>query len=103
MRQARSVVEEFDCFRDRQLQHFVDVQAFVLDIEDGAFEAGAFAIVADQFYVGQELHFDGYGAVALAGFAAAAGDVEGEVSGGVAALFGVAAWRRRCCGSCRRL
>ena len=35
-------------------------------------EARAFALLADQFDIGQELHLDRHGAVALAGFAAAA-------------------------------
>ena len=68
----------------------MNVETFVADIENGALEARAFAIVADEFDIGQELHFDGDGAIALTGFAAAAGDVEGKVPGGVAAFFGIA-------------
>ena len=82
--------KERDGLVDGQLQHFVHIQPVVADIEDAALEARAFAFVADQLDVGQKLHFDGDGAVALAGFAAAAGDVEREVAGGIAALFGLA-------------
>src|SRR5208282_492111 len=39
--------------------------------------------------VGEELHFNGDGAIALAGFAASAGNVEGKISGGVAAALDV--------------
>jgi hypothetical protein len=41
--------------------------------------AGAVAVLAGQLDVGQELHFDGDGAVAFAGVAAAAGHVEGKM------------------------
>ena len=83
-------MEEVDRLAHGELQHFVDVQAVVPDLEDAALEARAFALFADQFDVGQELHLDRDGAIALAGFAAAAGNVEREMSGGVAALFGFA-------------
>ena len=73
-----------------ELQDFVNVQAVVLDLENAALVARALALFAEQFDVGEELHLDGHGAIALADFAAAAGDVEGEVAGGVAALFGFA-------------
>ncbi len=51
--------------------------------------AGAVAVFAGQFDVGEELHFDGDGAVALAGVAAAAGNVEGEVAGGEREALGL--------------
>ena len=50
-----------------------------------AASAADFALHVD---VGQEIHFDAALAFALAGFAASAGDVEGEASGFVAALAG---------------
>ena len=65
----------------RHLQHLVDVLALVLDFENPGLVAGAVAVFAGQLDVGQELHFDGHGAVAFAGVAAAAGHVEGEMSG----------------------
>ena len=55
-------------------------------------EARAFAFVADQFDVGQELHLHRHRAVALAGFAAAAGNIEGKMARRVAALLRRPAW-----------
>ncbi len=87
--QALRFGEERQRFLHGELQHFVDVQALVADVEDGALEARALAFFAHQLDVGEELHLDGHGAVALAIFAAAAGDVEREVAGAVAAFLGV--------------
>ena len=89
------VGEELQGLADGQVQHVVDVLALVANVEHLRLVARAFAFFADQFDVGEELHFDGDGAVALAGFAAAAGDVEGEMSGGEAALLALRAARRR--------
>ena len=80
--------EEAEGFADGELEDLVDVEALVADVEDGGFVACAAAVLADEFDIGEELHFDGDGAIALAGFAAAADDVEGEVAGGVAAFVG---------------
>jgi hypothetical protein len=90
LREALLAVEKRDGLIDGQLQHFVDVQAVVADFEDAGLEAGALALLADQLDIGQKLHLHRDGAIALAGFAAPAGNVEREVAGGVAALFGVA-------------
>ena len=76
-------------FADGQLQDVVNVFAVIANLENAALEARAAAFFADQFHVGEKLHFDGDGAVALAGFAAAAGHVEGKMAGGVAAALGV--------------
>ena len=65
----------------------VDVLALVADVEDLGLVAGAFALLAGEFDVGEELHLDGDGAIALAGFATSAGNVEGEMSGGEAVLL----------------
>ena len=73
----------------RQLQHFVNVEAVVSDFQNAGLEAGALAVVADQFDVGQELHLHGDRAVALAGFAASSGNVEGKMARGVAAAVGL--------------
>jgi len=43
--------------------------------------AAASADFADHIYIRQEVHFDAALTFALAGFAAAPGDVEGEASG----------------------
>ena len=53
------------------------------------FVTGSVTFFAGEFDVGEELHLDGDGAVAFADVAAAAGDVEGEVSGAEAAALGV--------------
>ena len=53
-------------------------------------KAGAAADFAGDFDVGGEVHFDGFDALALAGFATAAFDVEGEAAHFVAADFGFA-------------
>ena len=69
-------------FFDGHVEDVVDVLAFVLDVEDVRFVTGAVTFFAGELDVGEELHLDGDGAVAFADVAAAAGDVEGEVSGG---------------------
>src|SRR5262249_34004325 len=66
-------------------QHLVDVLAVVVNLEDLGLIAHALAFLADELDVGEELHLNGDGAVALADFAAAAGDVEREVTRGVTA------------------
>ena len=63
--------------------------------------ARAFALLADQFDVRQELHLDRHCAVALAGFAAPAGNVERKVSGAEAALLAPRAGKRTGRGSRR--
>ena len=59
----------------------MDVQAVIADIEHAWLVARAVAFLADELDVGEELHLDGHGAVALAGFAASAGNVEREMAG----------------------
>ena len=88
--QLRRGAEELHRFAHGELQDLVDIAAVVLDLEDAALVARALALFADQLHVGEELHLDSDGAIALAGLAAAARDVEGEMPGGVAALFGFA-------------
>lgn len=75
-KEAGGFGEEAEGFTDGEMEDFVDVEALVPDVEDGGLVAGATAILADEFHIGEELHFDGDGAIALTGFAAAAGDVE---------------------------
>ncbi len=75
---------------DGHVEHVVDVAVLILYFEDCGLVAGAVALFAGQLDVGEELHFDGDGAVAFADVAAAAGHVEAEGAGGVA----LAAWRR---------
>src|SRR5882672_10738770 len=65
----------------------MDVLAFVANFEDLRLVARAFTFVADEFHVGQELHFDGDSAISLAILTAPAGDVEGKMSGCKTALL----------------
>src|SRR6202051_1454542 len=59
-----------------------------MQVKDALLKAGALAVLAHQFDVGEELHFDGDGSIALAGFAAATRNVEGKMSGRIAAAVG---------------
>ena len=79
-------VEKFAGFFDGHVEDLADVFAFVLDFEGFAVVAFAVADFAGDVYVGQKVHFDFDDAVALAGFAAAAFDVEGESADVVAAF-----------------
>ena len=69
------------------LQHVVNILLLVAHVEHAALVARAAALLADQFHVGQKAHFHGHGAVALARFAAAAGNIEGKMPGSEPALF----------------
>ena len=81
-------VEELDGLVDGHVEHVGNVFAFVLNFESFFFEPCAVAFVAKEVEIGHELHAYGDVAFALAGFAAAAFGVEGEVSGFVATGFG---------------
>ena len=83
--QRRDVFEEMPGFLDVHVQYVADGFAFVGDTEGFAVVACAVADVAGDVYVRQEVHFDFDDAVALAGFASAAFDVEGEAPRRVAA------------------
>ena len=82
-------VEESERFFHRHVQDVMDVLSVIADGENLRLVTRAFAILADQFHVGQKLHFHGDRAIAGAGFAAAAGNVERKMSGGVAMLLGL--------------
>ena len=84
---AREVFEEGERFFDRHAQHVGDVLAAVVDLQRLGVVARAVADFAVDVDVGQEVHLDALGALALAGFAAAAFDVEAEAAGLVAADF----------------
>src|SRR5690348_6613385 len=58
----------------------MNILAAIAHFEHFGLEAHAFALFADQFHIGEKLHFDHHGSVALAGFAASAGDVERKVT-----------------------
>src|SRR5882724_8544582 len=67
----------------------MDILAAIANLKNFRLVARAFALLADQLHVGEELHLDGDRAVALTDLATASGDVEGEVPGAEAALLGL--------------
>src|SRR5262249_6655696 len=69
-----------------EIQNLMDVFSFVANVEDGRFVTRAFAVLTNQFDVGQELHLDGHGPIALARLAAATWYVEAEMAGPKAVL-----------------
>src|SRR5204863_10018866 len=73
--------------------HLGDRLSLELDLQRLAVVAPALADLARHVDVRQELHFDLQDAIALAGLAAAALDVEGEAAGPVATQARV--WHRR--------
>ena len=83
------VDEKGEGFTDGHLENVVNAFAVVVNFEDGGFVARAAALFADEFNVGEELHFDGDGTVALTGFAATAGNVERKMTCGIAMTLGV--------------
>src|ERR1700733_1423071 len=87
-REPWSFREKSQRLANREIQNLVNVLALVMDLQHLRLIARAFAFVADQLDVGEELHFDCDRAVALAIFAAAAGNVEGKMPGREAALLG---------------
>jgi hypothetical protein len=78
-------LEELQRVLDGHVEHLVDVLALVADLQRLAVVALALADVAGHVDVGQEVHLDLDDAVALAGLAAPALDVEAEAAGLVAA------------------
>ena len=82
---ARHRLEELERLLDRHVEHVGDRLALEQHLERLAVVALALADVAGDVDVGQEVHLDLDDAVALAGLAAAALDVEGEAAGLVAA------------------
>ena len=88
MLDLRDVLQKRQRVFDGHVEHVGDGVALVVDRERFAVVAAAAADFAGDVHVGQEVHFDAAQAVALAGFAAPALDVEAEASGLVAALAG---------------
>ena len=82
---ARHRLEELQRLLDRHVEHVGDRLALEQDLQRLAVVALALADVAGDVDVGQEVHLDLDDAVALAGLAAAALDVEREAAGLVAA------------------
>ena len=83
----RNVGEQLDGLAARHVEHVGDALAVEVHFEHVAVVALAAAGVALDPDIGQEVHLDANLAVAFAGFAAAAGDVEAEAPRGVAAQF----------------
>src|SRR6185437_3377896 len=84
----REILEEVHRFFDRHVEHLGDVFAAVVNFERLGVVASAVADFAIHVHVRQEVHFDFFGTLSLAGFAAAAFDVETEAAHLVAADFG---------------
>ena len=93
--------EEFERFVDRHLQHLVDVLALIAHFERLAVVAVAVADLAGHVDVGEEVHLDLDDAVAGAGLAAPALDVEAEAVRACIRAPWRRAWRRTRRGSCR--
>src|SRR5580704_16931226 len=87
--------EEAGGFLDRHVQHVGDGLALVVHGQGVGVVPGAVADLARDVHVGQELHLDLEGAIARAGLAAAAFDVEGEPAGLVAADLGLGGGREQ--------
>ena len=85
---ARHHLEKFERFLDRHVEHVGDRLALEQHLQRFAVVALALADVAGDVDVGQKVHLDLDDAIALAGLAAAAFDVEGEAAGLVAARLG---------------
>src|ERR1044071_6478286 len=71
-----------------EVQDLMNVFAFIADVEDLRLVARALAIFTQEFHIGEELHFDGYGAIALACLTASARDIKAEVACTVSVLMG---------------
>src|SRR5215469_4434503 len=81
--------EELQRFANREAKNLVNVFVAIANVKNAALVSSAAAFFADEFDIGKESHFDGDGAVALAGLAPSAGNVEGKVAGVEAALAGL--------------
>ena len=86
---GRLVGEELERLLARQVEHVGDVLALERDVERVAVVAGALAHLARHVHVGQEVHLDLDRAVAGAGLAPTAVDVEREPTRQVAADLGL--------------
>src|SRR5437868_1430367 len=76
--------EKLQGFFYGQVQDFMDVFLVITNVEHLRLVARSFALLANQFDIRQKLHLYRNRAIALAGLAATAGNVEGKVSGGTA-------------------
>src|ERR1700737_36568 len=67
----------------------MNILAAIADLEHPRLVTRSFALLADQLDVGEKLHLDRNRTVTLASVAAAAGNVEGEVSRAETAFLGL--------------
>src|SRR5262245_53166905 len=86
--------KEGDRLTYSHIQDFVDVLTAMFDIENRALESRSLTFFADQFDIGQELHFDGHRTIALTGVTASARNVEGEMAGVISAGLGLTSPRK---------
>src|SRR5216684_1185922 len=82
----RNVFEKFQGVRRRQIQDITDGVSFVAHRERFGIVAAPAADFARHVHVGKKIHFDAAEAIPLAGFAAAAFDVETEAARAVPAF-----------------
>ena len=82
-------LEQFGAGLHRHVQHVADRPVAEFHVQRFAVVALALADIALDVNVRQEMHLDLDDAVALAGFAAPALDVEAEAAGGIAARLGL--------------
>src|SRR5262245_1279509 len=75
------ILEEKDRLTNCHLQDIVNVPAFVFNFENFGFKSCSLAILAGQFDICQELHFQGDGTASLTGLAASARNVERKMRG----------------------
>ena len=87
--QPGEVLKEGEGLLHRHLQHLIDVLAFVAHLQGLPVVPLALAHLAGHVDVGEEVHLNFQQAVALAGLAAPAPDVEGEAARAVAPGLGV--------------
>src|SRR5262249_6099120 len=76
----RNISEEQQSLTNGHVQDLINVFAFVEDLEDAALVSCSLTLLAHEFDIGQELHLNGDGSIALADLASAARDVERETS-----------------------
>src|SRR5207253_11405778 len=79
IRNPRHLAKEGDRFANRHVQYVVNVLAAITNVQHLLLETRALAFFANQFDIGEKLHLNGDGAVALANFTTAAGHIKRKV------------------------
>ena len=79
VRNLRHFAKEADRLAHSHAQHFVNVLAAITNVENLLLESRSFALLANQFDVGEKLHLHCDRAVALANLTTPAGKIEREV------------------------